>query len=672
MRATRSTVAAFAALALALGLGTLMVVLSLRSDVGSAFDLVAAMAMLIPSAVVGFVIALRRPGHRVGWILLGHACLLGVVLAAPAYAYHDLVAGAGALPGSLGAAVVAEIFPLYLVGLVALAFVFPDGEVIPTARWRRRARIAAGWMIATVALGFLGSDRLSPPLDSIQSPVHAPEVLQILQLPLAAGLLWTLAIAAWALRTRLREAEGVRREQLLWTAWAALGIPVTVAACVADVLLVGNGGTGPLTMVPLTVTLAGIPVAVGIAILRHQLFDIELVIRRTVVYGALTLWVAGAYVALVAGLGGVLSSRGLRGVIAAACVAVAVQPLRDRIQRRVDRWLFAYRREPYEAMRLLGDRLHAPIAPAEVVQAIVDALAEALRADHVTVEFERADGSELAARAGEPTVGSSECIPLRHQGEQVGRLLIGMGPGREITAHDRRLLEDLANQAGVAVRAARLAADLQHSRERLVTAREEERRRVRRDLHDGLGPTLAAAVLGLDAARSAVTRDAAHAEDLLLMLREQLQEAIGDVRRLVYDLRPPALDELGLVGALREHGARLAGMGGPQTAVEGAGPLPLLPAAVEVAAYRIAMEAMNNVTRHAGAGRCTVRLGLREGLEIEITDDGRGIAAERAVGVGLQSMRERARELGGRLDVHGGPDGGTVVRARLPLPAVPA
>lgn len=671
MRATRSTVAASGALVLALGLGGLMLVLSLRSDLGSAFDLIAAMAMLMPSALVGYVIALRRPGHRVGWILLGHACLLGIVLAAPVYAYHDLVAGAGALPGSRAAAVVAEIFPLYFVGLVALAFVFPDGEVIPTARWRRRARIATGWMIAMVALGFLGSDRLSPPLASIESPVRAPEFVQLLQVPLAAGLLWSLAIGAWALRTRLRDAEGARREQLLWTAWAALGIPLSVAACVADVLLVQNGGTGPLTVVPLSVTLAGIPVAVGIAILRHQLFDIELVIRRTLVYGALTLCVAAAYVTLVAGMGALLSSRGLRGVIAAACVAVAVQPLRDRIQRRVDRWLFGYRREPYEAMRMLAHRLHAPIAPADVVQAIVDALAEALRADHVAIEFERADGSEPAARAGEPAAGRAEWIPLRHQGEQVGRLVIGMGPGREITAHDRRLLEDLANQAGVAVQAARLAADLQRSREGLVTTREEERRRVRRNLHDGLGPTLAAAVLGLDAACSAVARDPARAEDLLLVLREQLQEAIGDVRRLVYDLRPPALDELGLVGALREHAARLAGTGGPQTAVDGTGPLPLLPAAVEVAAFRIAMEAMNNVTRHAGAGRCTVSLRLRDGLEIEIADDGRGMAAERAVGIGLQSMRERARELGGRVDVHRRPGGGTVVRARLPLPAVP-
>jgi signal transduction histidine kinase len=215
--------------------------------------------------------------------------------------------------------------------------------------------------------------------------------------------------------------------------------------------------------------------------------------------------------------------------------------------------------------------------------------------------------------------------------------------------------------------AVRLTADLRRSRERLVAAREEERRRLRRDLHDGLGPQLASLTLKLDAARNLLAHDPAAADALLVELKDQTQTAIADIRRLVYDLRPPALDQLGLVPALREHALTRKALNGLQIAVEASEPWPALPAAVEVAAYRIVLEALTNVERHARARRCVVRLTLDDALQLEIADDGVGLSPGYQAGVGLTSMRERAAELGGSCTIESASDGGTRVLARLPL-----
>jgi signal transduction histidine kinase len=220
-----------------------------------------------------------------------------------------------------------------------------------------------------------------------------------------------------------------------------------------------------------------------------------------------------------------------------------------------------------------------------------------------------------------------------------------------------------------------MTADLQRSRGRLVTAREEERRRLRRDLHDGLGPALAGVAMKLDAAGALVEQDPAAAREQLAQLRAETSEAIDDIRRLVYELRPPQLDELGLVGAIEERAARLAvedggaRHGGLSVRVEAPPELPPLPAAVEVAVYRIAQEALANVVRHSGAGQCTVRVTLNAGLELEVYDDGGGLPERHRPGVGLGSMRARAAELGGSCTIEHAAGGGTVVRANLPLPA---
>jgi two-component system, NarL family, sensor kinase len=621
--------------------------------------------VVMASPAVGLLVALRRPRNLVGWLLLANGLILALETFAESYAYYDLVDHRGSLPGSPWAALWSEAsWPLLFASLTAVLFVFPDGR-LPSARWRPAAIGAAVSFagLSCVELVAPWNLRDDPPLDAVTSPLWVlPEWLaNALALPLLAGVVCGLIAGFWAVRTRFRRAQGVERLQLLWLSYAAVMLPLTVIVCIFGGLLLDEPDAA--VVAGLVLAMITIPVAIGIAILRYRLLDIELALNRTLVYGTLTVCVVGAYVAIVGALQGLIDVEGLPGLIAAGLVALAVHPLRMRLQRRVDRLVYGDRSDPYGALTRLAGRLHETLAPDQVVEAIVDSVAEALRLPYVAIEFEREGVVEVAAAHGTPADRELTRLPLNFQGDTIAQLAIQLPPGRELARADRRLLEDLAKPAGVAVQAVRLTADLQWSRERLVSAREEERRRLRRDLHDGLGPALAASVLQLDAVRRLIAVDPEAAEALLVELRDQTQDSIADVRRLVYELRPPALDELGLVQALREQASRLGGDG----AIDAPERLPPLPAAVEVAAYRIATEAMTNVVRHAHATRCDVRLSLNGGLVLEVEDDGSGLPAGCRAGVGLYSMRERAAELGGSCTVAGRPGGGTVVRALLPL-----
>jgi signal transduction histidine kinase len=327
-----------------------------------------------------------------------------------------------------------------------------------------------------------------------------------------------------------------------------------------------------------------------------------------------------------------------------------------------------------------------------VLPVVVETVARALKLPYVAVALRQGQGLEIVAAHGTP-VAAPILLPLVYQQEPVGQLLLAPRAGSyRLSPADQRLFAVLTRQVAVAVHAAelsaaavRLTAALQQARTRLVTLREEGRRRLRRDLHDGLGPALACIALQAETARELVRSDPAQAEAALTDLAAQAQAAIADIRRVVYELRPPALDDLGLVGAVRAHACRLSRQD-LCIMVDAPEDLPPLPAAVEVAAYRIVQEALTNVVRHARARTCTVRLRLDDSLSapgaavdaggtlcVEVSDDGRGLPTARKAGVGLQSMRERAAELGGSCTIDAAPDGGTRVAARLPvvLPDIP-
>lgn len=360
-------------------------------------------------------------------------------------------------------------------------------------------------------------------------------------------------------------------------------------------------------------------------------------------------------------------------LLATGAGAVLALPLRDRLQRVVDRVVYGDRSEPNRAIARLGTQLEASLEPEAVPSVIVETVAAALNLPYAAIELGDRTGQPVAEHGRAPAHLAAEDLlrlPLVHRGASIGWLVLAPRSARErLGEADLRLLTQLARQAGPAIEAARLAADIRRSRLRIVSAREEERRRLRRDLHDGVGPTLAGALMKLETARATLPASPEDAASVFGDLAASMRRAIEEVRRVTYDLRPPALDELGLVGALREQAAAFAGgmSGALQIEIRVPPDLPVLPAATEVAAYRIGLEALTNVVRHGEARRATVEIAAQgRDLVLEVCDDGRGMAGD-PVGVGLRSMRERAEELGGSLEVVRPETGGTVVRARLPL-----
>lgn len=361
---------------------------------------------------------------------------------------------------------------------------------------------------------------------------------------------------------------------------------------------------------------------------------------------------------------------------AAGLVALVAQPARSYAQRRVDSLLFGSSGNPYRVITQLGQRLETTALPEAVLPGVVDTVARTLRLSYVAIELESTTGPVVVASTGEAG-GPVTRLPLVHQAEGIGWLIAGtLSSGERLTAGDRRLLEHLARQIGVAARAVQLMHDLEQSRALVVVARDEERRRLQRNLHDGIGPMLAGINLAVQAARNLVRSDPAEAETLLDGVASETRAATEDVRRLIYDLRPPTLDRLGLLSALREQVSRLGAPPGNgvdneplAVAIEAPRDLGGLPPPVELAAFRIALEAFVNVWRHANARHCVMRFTLDGALHIDVIDDGTGITAEAHPGVGTSSMQERAMELGGTCSVVDAVGGGTHVRALLPIPS---
>ncbi|MCC6630003.1 MAG: histidine kinase [Chloroflexi bacterium] len=671
---------ALAALALALALGGLALfaivqatgVMQHQPTLHMAFTLIFGGVSTAVYAVLGALVAARQPRNPIGWLLCAVAVLFGLT---------SLTVTARLVGESsqvmLPAFDIARWLDLWIwvpatiVPLTFLLLYFPDGR-LPSARWGLIAW-AAGLGIVAFVLSVALHPR--PPIEPIPpvNPYGVAGIEGALEgLYTVAMVLVPLGVfgALAALIVRLRRARGIEREQLKWLAYAAvLSVASLVVISLWSALRPGDLIAYELYISGVWVALTLIGIGAGIAILRHHLYDIDLLINRTLVYGALTAGVVCLYVLLVGSLGALFQSSGnlTIALVATGLAAVLFQPLRAWLQRGVNRLMYGERDDPYTVLSRLSQQLTSTLAPSAVLPSITEAVAQALKLPYVALALSRGGGLEVAAAYGQPASEPLR-LPLIYQAETVGQLVVApRAPGEAFTPAERRLLEDIAVHAGVAAHAVRLADDLQRSRERLVTAREEERRRLRRDLHDGLGPQLASLTLTIAAARELLRHDPAAADRLLHELTTHTQTAITDIRRVIYDLRPPALDDLGLAPALREQAARI-GQGGLCVTIDAPDRLPPLPAAVEVAAYRIALEALTNIVRHARASTATVRLTLDgDALGLTIRDDGVGMASGGRTGVGLASMRERAAELGGTWAIDSAPGRGVHIEVRLPL-----
>jgi signal transduction histidine kinase len=620
--------------------------------------------------VAGALILSRLPGHRLGWLY----CLCGLAssltLAAHSYALRGLVDRPGSFPGALAAGWLSSwiwiwgFSPLLTLGVLW----FPDGR-LPSRRWWPVEAVAA----LAIGLGTVASALRPGPLEN--HPVRDNP----LGLPLPRSWFDTVSSAVWfplllvaifgslaGLVVRYRRGAADERERLRWLLIAvALLVVVVPFGSVGSSAVVVVGSLLALVATPL------VPVSVAVAVLRRPLGRDDVAVRRSLVYGWLLAAGLAVYAAVVLILDALLRGHAgpLVGLVAAGSVTVLYQPLRLRLQRSVNRMLYGDRDDPYAVLTQLGRRLQAAGSAERTLPETVETIAAALRLPYVAVELPGDPPAHPTAVHGTLTDSEPMVVPLRHGGGEVGRLVVARRDTRDdLTPAERRLLGDLGSQVAVAAQAVLLDRALRRSRERLVVAREEERRRLRRDLHDGLGPALAGVALGVDAARNMLGSDPRGADALLADLKDETLGCVGEVRRIVEDLRPPALDELGLLPALTAFVDRVAARDDAlQVAVQVPDPLPLLPAAVEVAAYRIATEAMTNVARHAGARHCLLHLEVGDELTLEVRDDGIGVPAAPPAGVGLPSMAERAAELGGHCQVTRLDGGGTRVLAHLPL-----
>ena len=629
-------------------------------------------AAYLPYATVGSILVTRRPANAIGWVLFALGWTFAIsFLPIPATADDLQMRTASPLAEAL-AWLHGVGAPLTLALFALLALIFPSGR-LAAGRWRRAAAVllVLTWgLVALSALWPVLTVLPAGPAGTIEIPnpiaLLPPSILgtRLMSNPAVAALPVILIASITAIITRYARAGGLERLQLHWLVAALASIVLAVLAGLVIIAVLGPGAA--IAWVPAAVAFMLPPIAIGIAVMRYRLYEIDLIINRALVYGALGLIVAAAYVVLATVLGRLAGGEGSPATATVATVIAALVALagRQAVQHAIDRLLYGRRGDPLAVIGSVARRLESAGTPEGMLTDVVGDLREALKLDNVAVYA--ADGKLLAGTGG--TVSGTR-LSLAHQGELVGELSVWTARGDELKPGDLRLLQDLGPQLAVAIEAVRLKRDLQRARERLVAALEEERRRLRHDLHDGLGPTLTAITLRADAATNLLLKDPARARELLDELRVAAGDAIAEVRQLTHGLRPLALDELGLVSAIREQaiGVDRAGMAGPEVVVDNGLELPRLPAAVEVAAYRIATEAITNAVRHAGARHCHVRITADTALEVEVTDDGHGWAGRLIPGVGIRSMRERAADLGGTLTIEPVPGGGTSVLARLPL-----
>jgi signal transduction histidine kinase len=407
-------------------------------------------------------------------------------------------------------------------------------------------------------------------------------------------------------------------------------------------------------------------ICLAIAILGYRLFDIDIIINRTLVYGALSASVIGLYILSVGALSMLFRVEGhvLLSLFATGFVAVLFQPLRESLQGFVNRLMYGEREEPYKLLSRLSQRIEHAVEPEKVLPTMIETIAHALKLPYASVALYRDNGSEIVSQHG-ASVSRAAIFPLIHQGETFGELHFAPRVNDEtFTTRELEVLKTIAQQVSVAAYAVRQTIDLRRSRECLITLREEERLRIRRDLHDGLGPTLAGLNLQAGVLQALIRKDPEGAAKVVGEFRNELKRAITEIRQLVHDLRPPSLDELGLEGALEQLAERLRINAKMSPCIQMKIPtLRELSPALEVAIFRITQEALANAIKHAHAQTVIVTIRYEPDLILSVRDDGQGLPEHYRAGLGLRSMRERAEEVGGNLSIHTRENQGTEIRA---------
>jgi len=650
---------------------------------------------LVASMGLGALIAIRRPHHPVGWLLLASATAFmvdqGLIQNFVIYAIHvrnrsipggDLVGSIESMMWVPGIAPIAIFLPL----------VFPTGTLL-SRRWRLVLWIAIVAMISA----FVGNG-LSPTADTTSyiagvRPVLLPEPFSAITgaLSVAIIVLPLCAIAGIiALVVRYRRGTADERHQIKWMLAASAFYAFGFAGSLVPGML---GHNIPILQDVGVLGLVLVPVAAAIAVLKYRLYDIDVVISRTLVYGALAAFITAVYVGIVVGVGTLVGSGGqpnlVLSIVATAIVAVAFQPVREQLQRVANRLVYGKRATPYEVLSQFSERVAETYGAEEALPKMARVLAEGTGAERALVWLRA--GTLLRPAAAWPESGGAaqepvrvlgdnmpdlpgdEAVPVQHQGELLGGLTVTKRSGESLTPIERKLLDDLAHQAGLVLKNVRLTAELMHrvdelraSRQRLVTAQDEERRRLERNLHDGAQQNLVAMKVKLGLAEMLAAKDPARAKELLAQLKGDTDEALETLRSLARGIYPPLLAEKGLAAAL-ESQARKATLP-VDVEADGVG---RFPQDTEAAVYFCVLEALQNVQKYADASRAVVRLStVREELHFEVNDDGKGFEpATQKMGSGSQNMRDRIDALGGSMEVKSATGAGTSVVGYLPIGA---
>jgi signal transduction histidine kinase len=643
--------------------------------------------------VIGYVLATRRPENSLGWLLQGIGAVFGISAFTDSFASYAIRTGASPHLGALVAAINGPTWlPIVVLPATFLLLLFPDGH-LPSPRWRWFARVLAVGFVLICLLIILSPGRMT---DSGYPQVVNPIGVEALRpiLPVALGLLAVIPIGVVgslaSLVMRFRRSTGIERLQLRWlvTAAAIVGVLYTLT------FILSWDRESTLLQTVAILSFGLIPIAIGVSVLRYRLFDIDVVINRAVLFGALAVFITVVYVAIVVGVGALVGSQAspVLSAAAAAVVALAFQPLRRRAQRLADRLVYGKRATPYEVLSELSERVGHAYATEDLLPRMARALGEgtgAARADvwiRVGDELRPeatwpADVPVLPARSATDeaqVTGSSIVEPVRHQGELLGALSIEKRPGESATGVERKLVADLAAQAGLVLRNAALTEDLletieelRRSRQRLVAAQDEERRRLERNLHDGAQQQLVALNVKLGLLERLVERDPAQARSIASQLQGDANDALEELRDLARGIYPPLLADRGLVAALESQARKSAVP--VEIEAEGVG---RYAREAEAAVYFSCLEALQNVAKYASASRATVRLTDGDGrLRFEVTDDGAGFdTTSSSYGTGLQGIADRLSALDGELEVRSAPGAGTTLVGTLPArePAEPA
>ncbi|MFG1874156.1 sensor histidine kinase [Sphaerisporangium sp. NPDC049003] len=627
--------------------GLVAVGMSLRLQVGGSDHVMSGNDVVgVVYPALGLVLALRQPRLPVAWLMLAGGFATATLGLSQAFWERSRVAGdlpTASLLGDynvlMGALAIVSVHLL-------LPLLFPDGR-LPARRWRPVAAFAVGTVLF---LAFLQVVRPAVPGSPAgPNPFEIAALAPVRDWAGGLDLDWYLiaeGLCLLSLVDRFRTADATVRRQIGWLLY-------TVAVDWAVQTWMPHS-------VPALLTTAAVPAAIVIAVTRYRLYGIDTLVSRTLIAAGL-LGAVGAVYFVVSTLGVVAVGIGqFAGLAAALFAGVAFQPLRRALRRLADLLFYGHSGDGSHLTQRLTMEVHST-EPASALAAVVATARESLTVSGVAVEVTGGRPRRVAVGLVGP---SPREVPLVWHGARVGRMLIGRpGQRRFPLAHDERMIAVLTPFVADVAHAANMAADLQRSRERILTAREEERRRLRRDLHDGLGQALGDMAMSVTMARKVLHDSPESAERLLVRLRAGMDRVTQEIRELVYGLRPPALDDLGLAGAVRL-------LAEPDASLTVEGELDVLPAAVEVAVYRITQEALTNARRHANASSIVVTLSRSAGeLRLRVRDDGAGLPAEFRAGVGLASMRERAAELGGTCAITAEPEGGTLVEVSFPMTA---